>query len=1196
MAFVHLHNHTEYSLLDGACRIEELVRAASESGQKALAITDHGVMYGAVEFYRKCKEYGIKPIIGCEVYVARRSRFDKDGKKDLSGYHLILLCKNETGYKNLISLVSSSYTDGFYGKPRIDIELLSSHSEGLIALSACLAGAIPQMILSGMFDEAEKYALVMKEIFGNDFFLEIQNHGLDAEKQVAGVIRDMSEKLGIPMVATNDVHYVRRSDADIHKVLLCIQTNSAVGEEASFGFSGSEYYYKTEAEMRNLFADYPLSCDNTVKIADMCNFDFEFGKTHLPSFVPDNGESCREYLRSLTYSGFNKKVAAGLIYFDKIQRSVYIDRIEYELSVIDKMGFNDYFLIVRDFVGYAKDNKIPVGPGRGSGAGSFVAYCIGITDIDSIKYDLLFERFLNPERVSLPDFDIDFCYNRRDEVIEYVKRKYGKDHVAQIVTFGTMAARGAIRDVGRALGMPYSEVDKIAKLIPRDINATLKSALKSKSLSELYDSDENVKKLVDTAMKLEGMPRNASTHAAGVVITERPTREYVPVSMNGDNIVTQYDMTTDADLGLVKFDFLALRNLTIINDAVKLIKKKNPNFEIEKIDTENPAVYDMISSGYTCGVFQLEKRGMTNMLMRLKPERFDDIIAAIALYRPGPMDNIPTYIARRHGKEKIVYDTDMLAPILSPTYGCIVYQEQVMEIFRRLAGYSFARADIVRRAMAKKKTDVMMREREEFISGAANNGISESVANKIFDDMASFAKYAFNKSHAAAYALVSFRTAYLKANYPGEYMASLLTSVLGDTVKVNEYISECSRLKIRVLPPDINESFSDFTVSEGGAIRFGLLAIKNVGKQFIDEVISERSYAKFADFEDFITRISIREINRKQIESLIKSGALDSLGVYRSRLLASYELLIDEVQQRNRSNIGGQIDIFSMGGKDKIEKKGFEYPNLPEFPFSELMRFEKESTGMYFSGHLLDEYSEYISLLQPDKISDIISISDESDGDNLQDNSSGYTSDFSEYGKGFSYDNDKKSIENGRYHDKSEVSVIGFITARSVKRTKNGADMCFITVEDTDAEAEVVVFPRQYEKYASQIFVGNAVCVKGTLSVGEEEKTKILASYIESARKNGTEKNNALGSNPTTGNNTKDDGEKTLYIKVPSTENRICDILLEFFSSHKGKNRLMFYDTKNKKYFKVNISGVDVSNKTIDEISRIVGSDNVVVK
>lgn len=1214
MAFVHLHNHTEYSLLDGACRIEELVKCASEAGQTALAITDHGVMYGAVEFYRACRKYGIKPIIGCEVYVARRSRFDKDGKKDLSGYHLILLCKNEKGYKNLISLVSSSYTEGFYGKPRIDTELLASHSEGLVALSACLAGAIPQMILSGMFDEAKRYALGMKKIFGDDFFLEIQNHGLDAEKQVALAIRDMSNELSIPMVATNDTHYVKRSDADIHKVLLCIQTNSSVGEEGTFGFSGSEYYYKTETEMRNLFSDYRSACDNTVRIAEMCNFDFEFGQTHLPAFVPENGESCREYLRTCTYLGFNKKIEDGLITFDTKPRNVYIDRIEYELSVIDKMGFNDYFLIVRDFVGFAKSNKIPVGPGRGSGAGSLVAYCVGITDIDSIKYDLLFERFLNPERVSLPDFDIDFCYNRRDEVIEYVKRKYGKDHVAQIVTFGTMAARASVRDVGRALGMPYSEVDKIAKLIPHDINATLESALKKKALSEIYESDDNVKKLIDTAMRLEGMPRNASTHAAGVVITEEPTSEYVPVSMNGDNIVTQYDMTTDAELGLVKFDFLALRNLTIIDNAVKLIKRKNPRFEIEKADTGDSSVYSMISSGYTCGIFQLERRGMTNMLMRLKPEKFDDIIAAIALYRPGPMDNIPTYIARRHGREKIVYDTEMLAPVLDPTYGCIVYQEQVMEIFRRLADYSFARADIVRRAMAKKKTEVMMREREAFVLGSARNGIDKNIANKIFDDMANFAKYAFNKSHAAAYAMVSFRTAYLKANYPSEYMASLLSSVLGDAVKVNEYIAECTRMKIRVLPPDINKSYSDFTVCEDGSVRFGLLALKNVGKQFIDEVISERERGKFTDFEDFITRISVREINRKQIESLIKSGSLDSLGVYRSRLLASYELLIDEVMQRNRSNIGGQIDIFSLGAgkEEKIEKSGFKYPELPEFPFSELMRFEKESSGMYFSGHLLDEYSEYISLLQPDKISDIISVCD-ANGDDEGENPAKEDNYFSEYGKEYPESNEaEKGDATARYHDKSVVSVIGFITAKSVKRTKNGTDMCFVTVEDTQADIEVVVFPRQYEKYSSAIYVGNAVLIKGTLSVSEDEKAKILASGIEPAKKNGFDRKTAYADKETAKDkqemniaaaaaNVSDNGdgsvtEKTLYVKVPSTEDDICKKVIEFFSHHRGNDRLMIYDNKNKKYFRVNTHGVDISDKTLTEVRAIAGDCNVVVR
>ena len=1148
--FVHLHVHSEYSLLDGACRIRELVSRAAEAGHKALAITDHGVMYGAVEFFRTCKEYGIKPIIGCEVYVARRSRFDKEGKKDASGYHMILLCKNETGYKNLIYLVSASYTEGFYVKPRIDVELLRAHSEGLVALSACIGGAIPQLIMSGLYDEAEKYALNMRDIFGEDsLYLELQNHGLDAENKVYQALLELSKKTGIPIVATNDIHYVNRSDADTHALLLCIQTNSSIEDEKPFGFNGKEYYYKSTSEMRELFRDFPDACNNTSKIADMCNFEFEFGKTHLPAFRTETGESCGDYLRRLAYDGFEEKKKNSLVTFVNHSEDEYLRRIEYELSVIDKMGFNDYFLIVRDFVNFAKTKGIPVGPGRGSGAGSLVAFCIGITGIDSIKYDLLFERFLNPERISLPDFDIDFCYNRRDEVIEYVKRKYGEDHVAQIVTFGTMAARAAVRDVGRAMGMPYSEVDKIAKLIPRDIHATLDGALKTKELKELYDSDIQVKRLMDAAMKLEGMPRNASTHAAGVVITEKPTKEYVPVSLNGDSIVTQYDMNTDADLGLVKFDFLALRNLTIIDDAVRMINLREPDFDIEKIDLDDKESYELISNGYTSGIFQLEKPGMTKMLTKLKPEKLEDIIAALALYRPGPMDNIPTYIARRHGEEKVVYDTPLLAKVLDVTYGCIVYQEQVMEIFRLLAGYSFARADLVRRAMAKKKTDVMMKERNGFLSGAAIMGISSDVANKIFDDMVNFAKYAFNKSHATAYATISYRTAYLKAHYPCEYMSALLTSVLGDTVKIQEYISECNRLKISVLPPDINESFVDFKVSGKNKIRFGLFALKNVGRQFLECVIEKRKDRPFKSFGDFITRMSGCDLNKRQIEALIKSGCFDSLGEYRSRLLSSYEIMIDGLSVRNRMNISGQLDIFSCSD-EKISDDDFHYPDIPEFPHEELMRLEKESSGMYFSGHLLDDYTNFIKSLRYEKIFDII-ISEEEDE------------------------------ETGKFSDRQAISVIGIITAKSVKQTHKGANMVFLTVEDRYADIEVVVFPKQCEKFSEHLFVGNAVHIVGNLSFREEEKPKILLSSIEPLVKN---------------ENMEAEEGKTVYVRVEKTDSPLCSAVLDFAYKNSGKNKLIFFSSSDKKYFSVKGCSITLNDENLTALRQLTGYNNVIIK
>ena len=1151
-SFAHLHVHTEYSLLDGACRIKELVDKASAEGHTSLAITDHGVMYGAVEFFRACKEKNIKPIIGCEVYVARRTRFDKDGKRDSSGYHLVLLCKDKIGYSNLISLVSKSYTEGFYTKPRIDMELLRRHSKGLIALSACIAGAVPQLILSGMYEDAEKHALEMRSIFGDDYYLEVQNHGLDSEKTVNSALLELSKRTDIPLVATNDVHYINRSDAEIHQVLLCIQTNSNLDDENAFSFTGSEYYYKSSSEMQEQFKAYPNACENTVKIADKCNFEFDFGKTHLPEFKCPNGEKCVDYLRKKTFEGFEIKKQKGLVDLINHTESEYIDRLNYELSVIDSMGFNDYFLIVRDFVGFAKENGIPVGPGRGSGAGSLVAFCVGITDIDSIKYDLLFERFLNPERVTLPDFDIDFCFNRRDEVIDYVKRRYGEDHVAQIVTFGTLAARAAVRDVGRAMGMPYADVDRVAKMIVQDPHATLDDALKNKELKALYDSDEKVKKLIDTAKKLEGMPRNASTHAAGVVITEMPTEHYVPVSLNGDNIVTQYDMNTDADLGLVKFDFLALRNLTIIDDAVRAIKKKSPDFDIEKIPMDDKKSFELLSLGYTSGIFQLEKGGMTKMLTRLKPERLEDVIAAIALYRPGPMDNIPTYIARRHGEERVEYDTPLLSRVLDVTYGCIVYQEQVMEIFRLLAGYSFARADLVRRAMAKKKHDVMLRERDDFVKGSAERGISSAVANKIFDDMVSFANYAFNKSHAAAYATVSYRTAYLKAHYPCEYMSALLTSVLGDTAKIQEYIAECTRLGIQVLPPDINESGVDFTVCGQNKIRFGLFALKNVGRQFLDAVISKRCERPFESFEDFVSRMSGSELNKRQVESLIKSGAFDSLGVYRSRLLSSFEVIIAQKADKSRNAIGGQMDIFSFA-EGAIEETAFSYPDIPEFPFTVLMRLEKESSGMYFSGHLLDGFSGSIGKIKYTKISDIVSTSDT--------------------------DNDTDAIT---FNDKDFVSIVGIVTSKTVKETRGGADMMFVTVEDRYADIEVVVFPKQFEKYSSLLSVGNAVHIKGNVSLREDEAPKLLLSFAEPLAENGTAKAEKT--------------QATVYVRVGEMNDSVCRAVLELATTNKGESELVFFSLKEKKYYNAKGYKISLDEETKRALHSIAGEKNVAVR
>ena len=893
--FVHLHLHSEYSLLDGACRISDIPMAAKAEGHTAVAITDHGVLYGALRFYKACRAAGVKPIIGCEVYVARRSRFDKEGKQDSSGYHLVLLVKNEAGYRNLIHLVSLGFTEGFYSRPRIDMELLKQHSGGLVALSGCVAGHIPQLILSGDMEGAQAVAQKMRDIFEpNSFYLEIQNHGIADEKTVREAIRNISEKTGIPMVATNDVHYIRKADSEAQAALMCIQTGSTLSDGRPFGFEQDEFYYKSTAEMERLFEGYPGAVENASRIADLCDFNFTFGELALPVYKTE-GITPQKELRCLALEGFERLRRADKLSLSLYSEADYLTRMDYELSVIHQMGFDEYFLIVSDFVGYAKRNGIPVGPGRGSGAGSLVAYFVGITDVDSLRYDLLFERFLNPERVSMPDFDIDFCYNRRDEVIDYVRKKYGEERVAQIITFGTLAARAVVRDVGRVLGLPYRDVDEIAKLIPHAQGVTIRDALKGKELLERYEESEEIRRLLDVAMSLEGMPRHASTHAAGVVITENTVDSYVPVALNGDAPVTQYDMDAIAELGLVKFDFLGLRYLTILSDAEREIQNQNPDFSLDTIPLDDASVYRMIGEGDTSGLFQLESGGMRQMLMQLQPQSIEDIIAAIALYRPGPMDSIPTFIARKHGKEAVRYDVKETERILSVTYGCIVYQEQVMQIFRTLAGYSLARADLVRRAMAKKKADVLEAERESFLNGCAQNGISEDIAGKIFDDMESFASYAFNKSHATAYAMITYRTAYLKKHYPAEYLCALLTSVLGNAPKVSEYIAEASKRGIRVLAPDINQSEMYFHVC-GRDIRFGLLALKNVGVSFAAALIKERKQnGPYRSFEGFLSRVSERELGRRQVEALIKSGALDSLGVYRSRLLATYEMQIENI-------------------------------------------------------------------------------------------------------------------------------------------------------------------------------------------------------------------------------------------------------------------------------------------------------------
>ncbi len=1153
--FVHLHLHTEYSLLDGAARISKIADKALSDGQTAVAITDHGVMYGTVEFYNSLKAKGVKPIIGCEVYVAPRGRHMKEVKIDSSGEHLVLLVKNSQGYKNLCYMVSESFINGFYSRPRIDMALLREHHDGLIALSGCIGGRIPRLISAGSMDEAENAALEMRELFGDDFYLEVQNHGMDEELRVAHGLKIISAKHGIPLVATNDVHYLEKSDADTQATLMCIQTNNVITDGRPFGFENDEFYFKTEAEMRALFAGYNDAIENTVRIAEKCNFDFEFNTLHLPTFEPEGGLTHKEKLRLDAYNGFEQRVARGRFDFSKNSREVYIERMEYELSVIDRMGFNAYFLIVSDFVSFAKNSDIPVGPGRGSGAGSLVAFCIGITDVDPIAFDLLFERFLNPERVSMPDFDIDFCYNRREEVIEYVKRKYGEDKVAQIVTFGTLAPRAAVRDVGRALGMPYAKVDGVAKMIASDVQS-LDMALENKELRSLYISDNEVRRLLDVSRGVEGMPRHASTHAAGVVITEKPTWEYVPLSYSGTGVVTQFDMNTDADLGLVKFDFLGLRYITVIHDAEREIRKRLPDFDITRVPFDDEKTFKLLADARTEGVFQLESGGMKAVLSRLSPTCFEDIIACIALFRPGPMDSIDKFIARKHGREKTEYKIDALRSILDVTYGCIVYQEQVMQICRELAGYTYARADIVRRAMSKKKASAMEAEQDAFIKGCVERGISEEQAREIFDEMAGFAKYAFNKSHATVYGVTSYRTAYLKAHYPAEYFAALMSSVLDNQKKLREYIADAQRLGVRVLPPDINKSGADFTVTDG-AIRFGLLAIRNVGRAFSETVISRRRHGgDYKSLDEFVSRLTDADLNKRTLESLIKCGVFDSLGVTRSALLSCYEKILESEQGRRRSNLSGQIDLFSIAdSSDNIISSGYDYPKIEEFSLKELLVLEKESSGMYFSGHLTDNYSKHISTLRVDLISEILD-------------------DFSD-----------ELIAAPRYKDKSTVGIAGIITSKKLKVTKNGSTMAFITIEDKYAEIEVIVFAKQFAALSSELFVDNAVYVTGNISAEEGEEPVILLSSLIPLSANGSYAEKA-----------KAPPSERLFIKVRDLNDPRIQIIYRLAALNRGATQIVLFDESTRKYSSLKNITVAPSERVMSKLREQFGDSAVVLK
>ncbi len=1225
--FVHLHLHSEYSLLDGAIQVTDIPRLAKEAGHCAAALTDHGNMFGAVAFYRACMAEGIKPIIGCEVYVAPRSRFIKTSDGSSSYHHLILLCENETGYKNLIAMVSLSYTEGFYSKPRVDLELLQKHHEGLICMSACLGGYIPQCIARGDYDEARAYAEKLNGIFGQDnFYLELQDHGIDMQKVVNRGLKQIAGETGIPLAATNDAHYPRRTDADTQAVLMCIQTNTTVADGRPLGFETDEFFYKSTEEMETLFGDTPEALTNTRKIADRCHFDFCFDQLFLPVYQTPDGSTAQTYLRKITEEGFLHRQANGNIVFSsEHSEEEYRARIAYELDTICSMGYAEYYLIVWDFISYAKSVGIPVGPGRGSGAGSLVAYLIGITDVDSIRFSLMFERFLNPERVSMPDFDIDFCDTRRGEVISYVKRRYGEDHVAQIITFGTLAARAAVRDVGRALGMSYAAVDTVAKSIPQELGMTLEKALSLPDLKELYDGDREVRTLLDTARALEGMPRHASTHAAGVVITDKPVSEYVPLAENSGMVVTQFDMDTVAALGLLKIDFLGLRYLTITEDAEKQIREHTPDFSIADVPFDDKETYEMIAAGKTDGVFQLESSGMRAMLVQLQPDNLEMIVAAISLYRPGPMDSIPKFIDHRQHPEKIVYTIPALREILDVTFGCIVYQEQVMQVCRTVAGYSYARADLVRRAMAKKKADVMEQERQIFIygsrhadgtvdvPGAVAQGIPAAEAEQLFDDMTSFAKYAFNKSHASAYAFIAYRTAYLKRHYPGEYFSALLTSVGGSMGKTAEYIAEAGRFHIPILAPDINESAKYFHVSvkDGKtAIRYGLLAVKNVGVHFVEEILTERANRPFADFEDFVARMSVRECSKRQVEALIQCGAFDGLPQRRSQLYTCYEKIVDTYMDRARTTVTGQMDLFSAAeeGETPAAQRalaGFGYPDIPEYTMKEKLMMEREATGQYFSGHLLDDYETHITRLRPAPINEILAA-------------------FGADGGGMDEDETMPAAQNGSscgaYADKQVVTIAGTIARCAAKVTKKGDDMAFVTLEDRYAAIEVVIFPKVLETCSAYLLYDFAVFISGEISVREDETPKILARTVLPLKTNEqmakdqaakeTQQDTVLShiSAETAPPPVRVRGKpisdtvippapRGLYLRVPETERScipfyLADNLTEIFC---GNVPVIFYSEKTKMYQKKS-TGVMLTAYVLNEFETLLGRENVIIK
>ncbi len=1152
MSFVHLHVHTEYSLLDGACRIDGIMDRVKELGQTSVAITDHGVMYGCIDFYKAAKAAGVKPIIGCEVYVTRRSMSDRVHGIDNDPYHLVLLCENRKGYENLCLMVSEAFISGFYGKPRVDLALLEKHHEGLIALSACLAGAIPQYLMEEDYASAKDYALKMASIFGEgNFYLELQDHGIDVQRPVNQGVMRLARETGLPLVVTNDAHYLRREDAQMQDILLCVQTGKTVDEPNRMKFETEEFYLKSEEELRSLFPGCDEAFENTAKIADRCNLEFTFHEYHLPSFPVPEGYTNEEYFREICMKGFQER------YADPPQE--YIGRLEYEIGVISRMGYVNYYLIVWDFIRYAKEQGIPVGPGRGSGAASIVAYCMHITEVDPMKYALIFERFLNPERVSMPDFDTDFCQERRGEVIEYVMRKYGADHVAQIATFGTMAARGAIRDVGRALNFTYAETDVVAKLVPGTPHITLDEALKvSPKLKEMYDGDERVKLLIDTARSLEGMPRNTSTHAAGVVITADPVSTYLPLSRNDDTIVTQYTMTTIEELGLLKMDFLGLRNLTVIEDAEKEIRKIHPEFDIDTVPDDDPETFAMLAEGKTQGVFQLESAGITGVCVNMKPTSIEDMTAIVALYRPGPMDSIPTFIANKLDHRKITYKTPLLEPILKVTYGCIVYQEQVIEIFRSLGGYTMGQADNIRRAISKKKMKIIEAERKVFvygdrsqgITGCIGHGVPEAVAQSIYDEIVDFANYAFNKAHAVCYAVVSYQTAYLKCHYPKQYMAALMTSVLDSATKISGYIAECKEMGIAVLPPDINHSEDQFTV-EGESVRFGLGAVKNVGRGLIRSMVRKRSEGgPFKSLEDFIERMGEGELNKRAVENFIKCGAADCFGHHRSELLAVYDNMMDSIAHSRKKNLEGQMGLFGMLEEDDAAGK-IPIPKLKELKKADLLAMEKETTGIYISGHPMDDYRPYLRnthVVQMGKLMD----------------------------------------EESHFEDDQIVSVAGIVQSVKMKTTRNNSMMAYVTVEDDTAALEMLAFSNVLSQYGGYLRENSPVVITGRLSLRDDKEPQIVINRARPISDFANEK--PVPAEPVP-NAAVVNG--TLYLRLSSEENRLYPKVKAILNMFPGQCSAVLYfaDTKQRRGTRCSIM-----DSMLKELKNVLGEGNVVVK